>query len=618
MWISKNKDWDINHTDLTKYFFEKVKQLVDYEEIISNRHRTTNGFTLISEILNVAEQTYRRKKSLNRLISVISESVDKSLSSNIINDYILNSYHNDIIQYYQSLNSKKTSIEENLINDIIIKSKIIILRLEKDYFSNIIAELHKIDFASDQFERNAKTIDSIVDILIPFILFKGYSTTSISDIAYRFIRKKYGINGPIKFLEHFKNKLVEYDFLIIVKQGYDEFNAICCYLDYKNIDYSSVNVDNFKSLKKREGLIINSDQQIYEFKHKTLDPHNFIRNLYDRSLKDHVSKKDRLSLVFFNDYFENVYWRFSKGSLMYQPCNIKVDPINIKQRKNTLLDTLKMLCPENGFEIGIFLPIINEIRDSIYYYNLALGSKSLENSISLLWTSLESLIPYRLYSSDIENVKHFVSKSIAIGSIGRDISSFAFRYIEASSLNKIDVNEIGIESSLFFTPEGFTIWAEWLSKSSFTLPQHDPYTILKPISNLLCKQYCNLNNLYSGKNGLKVQDIIERITSSKKSIEYQLDRIYLHRNQIVHSGKVLNEYSNLWTHLEWYIGKILSYCYLKYFQNSQGCLDAEKIFMELEGYYDSTIAFLNSNKDKSMIDIRTRYGSLFEQSWQYF
>lgn len=620
MWVSKNKDWDSKHTDLTKYFFEKIKQQVDFDEIVSNRHRTTNGFTLISEILNVAEQTLKRKKSQSRLLSVIAESVDKKLGSNIINDYILKKYHKDIIQYYESIFLKIKKIDENSLNDIIIKSKINLIRLEKDYFSNIIIEFQNIDFSStSQFDRNSNKIDSLIDILIPYILFKGYSTTSISDIAFIFVKKKYGLNSPLKFLEHFMGKLIIYDFLIVVDVNHDEFNAFKAYLELKKISYSSVQIENYKLLKAKSGLKINENQKVYEFKHETIDPHNFIRNLYDRSLKDHVSKKDRMSLVFFNDYFENVYWRYSRNTTNgYHPCNIKVDPINIKQRKNTLYHTLKLHCPENGFTLDSFLPIINEIKDSIYYYNLALGSKSLENSISLLWTSLESLVPYRLFSSDIENVQHFVSKSMSIGAIGRDISSFAFRYKDASVFHNINEAEIGIDSELLFTSEGFTKWAIWLSQSNYSLPQRDPFDILKPISNLLCKQYCCLNELYSGKNGMLIQDLIDRIERSKKSIEYQLDRIYLHRNQIVHSGKVLNEYSNLWIHLEWYVGKILSYCYLKYFKNSNSSLEPEKIFMELEGYHDSIISYLNSNKDRSLIEIKSRYNTLFEQSWQYF
>lgn len=65
MWIARIVDWHTSHTDLTKYFIEKIKQRVDFEETISNRHRTTNGYTLITEIIEVAVLT---QKELNQFI----------------------------------------------------------------------------------------------------------------------------------------------------------------------------------------------------------------------------------------------------------------------------------------------------------------------------------------------------------------------------------------------------------------------------------------------------------------------------------------------------------------------------------------------------------------------
>jgi hypothetical protein len=87
MWIAKKDEWDESHTDLTKYFIEKLKQRVDYEETISNRHRTTNGYTLINEITEVAFLTQKRIKSVHRLISLITESASSIIRSSITNDY---------------------------------------------------------------------------------------------------------------------------------------------------------------------------------------------------------------------------------------------------------------------------------------------------------------------------------------------------------------------------------------------------------------------------------------------------------------------------------------------------------------------------------------------------
>ena len=34
MWIAQKNIWDDSHTDLSKYFIERIKQKVDFEEII--------------------------------------------------------------------------------------------------------------------------------------------------------------------------------------------------------------------------------------------------------------------------------------------------------------------------------------------------------------------------------------------------------------------------------------------------------------------------------------------------------------------------------------------------------------------------------------------------------
>src|SRR5690606_8219595 len=86
------------------------------------------------------------------------------------------------------------------------------------------------------------------------------------------------------------------------------------------------------------------------------------------------------------------------------------------------------------------------------------------------------------------------------------------------------------------------------------------FQLLKRCSELLAFEYCNFAQPISEGN---LKWIYNRITRSKQSIEHQLQRIYLHRNQIVHSGDMINEYSNLWLHLEWYVGKILYYSLLK-------------------------------------------------------
>lgn len=619
MWIAKKDEWDSSHTDLTKYFIERLKQKVDYEETISNRHRTTNGFTLIAEVVEVAQLTQKRIKSIHRLISLINELNSKVLSSSLKNDFIIQNYHSDIIDYYQQINPAKLKDNGNLLSELISKSQIHLLRLESDYYNNIIFELKKIDFNSSQFKRNSDIIDSLIECLIPYLLHIGYSVTSISDMAYTYIKKDRGLLSPLRITNYFSNRIRHFCFLIRVENNKPEIQAIFDYLKSRDISYTKVTYDDIKDFLFPD-FDINSNECYYQIKHSTLDPHNYLRNIYEIGLKNHVAVKDRLSLQFFTNFFEKVYWKFDTRKSKYQKTNIAIDPINVPNRKSTLIDTLDKVKRSYDLEFDreIGIPIIKELRDSLYYYNLALGSKSIENSLSLLWTSLETLLPYRLKSNDIENVQYFVSKSLSIGSIGREVTSFIQRYIDTNWRNGGSLEKLGLYTSYInYKPEGIRKWIDWLS-TSFEETE-DPYQLLQENSNLLCKSFCNLNDKFTGKNDAKVESWLNRIENSQESIKYQLDRIYLHRNQIVHSGKFINEYSNLWNHLEWYVGKLLAFAVYKYLDSEdKNLFNKEQIFMQLEADVDLLTNLLENNKNLKINEIKFAYTLIAKESWQFF
>lgn len=623
MWIAQAANWDKSHTDLSKYFIEKIKQRVDYEEIISNRHRTTNGYTLIAEIIEVATLAQKRIKSINRLISLVNEAKSSIIPSSIANDYILQTFHSDIIDYYLGFHPNKLKDGGRELSELLNKSKINLHRLKQEYYGNIKFELSRIDFNTIQFERNALIIDKLIDCFIPYLLHQGYSTTSISDIAYRFVRKDYGNTSSSRIIGNFDGINKRYIFLIKTQVGRDEFNEVKAYLDFKHIEYSEVNIENIRD-NIFEDFTITEGETLFIIRHLTLDPHNFLRNLYEIALKNYVATNNRLSLQFFTNFFESVYWRFDRTEHKFQKSNMSIDPINVPKRKSTLRDTLITLnqAYELDFEEHDCIPHIREIRDSLYYYNLALGSKSIENSLSLLWTSLETLLPYRLKDNDIENVQYFVSKSLSIGAIGREVISFAQRFLNTHWLNDNCLGDLGLYTTyLNYTPEGIKKWIEWLSDNYKEPDVTDPYDSLKTVSNLLCKQFCFLNETYTGnhKENKTVKYWLNKIESSEISISYQLDRIYLHRNQIVHSGKFINEYSNLWNHLEWYVGKLLSYCVIDYIKRDiKTSFSKEELFMKLEADVDALRNILVNNQSKTVKEIYFAHYLVSKHSWQFF
>ncbi|KFF06102.1 hypothetical protein [Flavobacterium reichenbachii] len=619
MWIAQKNGWNSSHTDLSKYFIERVKQKVDFEEIISNRHRTSNGYTLIEEICEVSQLALKRIKSINRLLSLLNESKSENIKASIINDFILNKYHGDIVLYYKNVNHNKIKESAKDLTDLHNKSRINSKRLEIEYLNNIISEINLIDFQSTNFERYAKKIDLIIDCLIPYLIFKGYSTTSISDISFRFIDKANGNKSALRIVSKFKSQLSNYTFLIKTKEKSIEIQTISDYLNNKSVPFNIVKYTDIKTNYLFPRLKGDKDV-FFKIERSTIDPHNYLRNLYEICLKKYVISRDRMDLTPLNDFFERVFWKFTDAPKHnFQKSNFNIDPLNVSKRKSSLLETLQSLSKSFDYDFNdkTDIPYIEDISDSLYYYNLALGSKSIENSLSLLWTSLETLLPYRMQDNDIMNVQHFVSKSLSVGTIGREITSFALRYSNCNWLNGKCFDPIGIHTNyLNYTSDGLKIYLYWLC-TTFNA-SNDPFNLIKENSNLLCNDFCNLNDKYTGKNNIKVQYWIDKINSSEELIKFQLDRIYLHRNQIVHSGKFINEYSNLWNHLEWYIGKLLSYCVFRYIKcENKEAFSKVEIFYELEAYCDNIKNQLKVNSNKKINEIEHLYDEILKQSWQF-
>ena len=99
-------------------------------------------------------------------------------------------------------------------------------------------------------------------------------------------------------------------------------------------------------------------------------------------------------------------------------------------------------------------------------------------------------------------------------------------------------------------------------------------------------------------------------------MKYQLQRIYLHRNQIVHSGDLVNEYTNLWMHLEWYVGKLIAFSIINdlVYNNT----DQVDIFTKLEADHQHIMNLLGSRKDQKIKDNKDIFSTIFEHTWQSF
>jgi len=81
---------------------------------------------------------------------------------------------------------------------------------------------------------------------------------------------------------------------------------------------------------------------------------------------------------------------------------------------------------------------------------------------------------------------------------------------------------------------------------------------------------------------------------------------------------MINEYTNLWMHLEWYVGKILAYFIIN-IHYSRKNTSLEATFMELDADYNYISSYLEKNKDEKVSNVSDRLIKLlFKHSWQAF
>lgn len=152
MWVTKNVGWNHKSTKLEKFFIERIIQRCDYDETISKKHRTINGYTQLKELIRLAELSKKRIRTLRTLSIIIKEAKSQNIQQNIINDTIIDFYFNDLKKFVLNFNEDEAFKNDSLdkIDAFIHSLKKFSLQLEKDYFNNLITEIKKIDFSENQ------------------------------------------------------------------------------------------------------------------------------------------------------------------------------------------------------------------------------------------------------------------------------------------------------------------------------------------------------------------------------------------------------------------------------------------------------------------------------------
>lgn len=617
MYIIKSTQWAERVTPLEKFFMERVIQRCDNIEAITNQHRTTNGYVQLKEIVNLANLSLVRGKTIRTVKVLLDEAKSPLFNQNIANDVIIDKYFNDLKKFIVDYKSEKLAVDNagfNLgeINILIHKLKIFEAQLDDGYFNALISEIKLIEYKdSAHFHRKAKRVSELIDVLLPYLVFKGYAISALSEVMKSWIDKRFHTTfGKIAPYFNFHKRTYEY----VIQINNDNNKDFNLFLQLLAKEVGEIDVKEVSDLIKINPAASVFSDKVIIYKHSDLDPHTHYRTVYDKLIKSFVQTKDRNTLSNFNNFFGLCNWRIPKNGRQFHKLKIHNDPLNVKSRNKTLLSTLKLCSVPLNYKFGdsdmIPIPMNEQLRNSLYYYNLALGSKSIENSLSLLWTSLEALLPYRTHFSDIECVMAFVSKTLSIGAIARDIFAFSRRLTEVNSQNgypfiDIDVKDLADKNALLRVRKGY----EWLTHKDASTR----FEILKTHSELLAYEFGRIARPWTDG---KIEVFGKRLEVSQQSMAFQLQRIYVHRNQIIHAGNLVNEYTNMWVHLEWYVGKLLGYSIINLeLAKKQSTLAS--LFIDVEADYEYVVSYLSKNSHKSATEIPERIKRiLFNYYWQ--
>src|SRR5680860_1232079 len=365
MWVNNSSRWHKDTTKSEKFFLQKVIQRCDFDEIISKRHKTTNGYVLVKEMLNLVRLTELRGRSIKTLIVLGGEAKSQYLSQNIINDPIICKYFLDLKKFildfkFDSLQSNR---EPNLIKLKEFKHQISLfnIQLDKYYHQSIVKEIEEIEFNENAFYRSAERLENLIDIYLTFLIYNGYSASSITGYLLDWLikEKHFKISNFCRFFNLHDRAYRYYLALDEINKDTTDF-AQLLRANYKikvqKIGDNSV-IDN--QLGKRSYIV---------FEAPSRDMNSFTRNLYDQLLKELVVKRDRHTLNFFNSFFEETYWSHTNSTKINQ-INLAGDPINVKGRERTLLSTLKELKFIKSSEKRELPPIKDDkLYNAVYYY----------------------------------------------------------------------------------------------------------------------------------------------------------------------------------------------------------------------------------------------------------
>lgn len=155
MWVTRKTRWHKDVLALEKFLTERIIQRCDYNEVISNKHRTSSGYIQIKELINICQLSLVRGRSVRTLIVLLEEATNPLVKQNIVNDLIIAKYFVDLDRFISTFPKEKLLGERNQPNlselqRLLHHLRIFEVQLDEHYFNSLKREFIGFDYANEE------------------------------------------------------------------------------------------------------------------------------------------------------------------------------------------------------------------------------------------------------------------------------------------------------------------------------------------------------------------------------------------------------------------------------------------------------------------------------------
>lgn len=517
-------NWHPTHTDISKCIIGRFAQSIDPDETITFKYHATNGYILVSEVVETSRLTLKRPKNVSRLTTLLDECVDKEVSTSLVNDPVIIKFHPNAAQramQWQNLCNAKGAEWLTLVhNDALALER----QLRAVYESQLLEIIRNIPWQSTAFGTEANIGCNVIEAFVAQMLYAGFSRAHLKTVARRLQTSPLIECSPI--LEDLLSTTAQSEFEIIL--------------------YGRVNPALRNELQVKQGPSFQG-KALYHFRAQGRDAVSAAsKAIVDAARSLHLRQKGIPAYNISNIVEKNVFLPVPNTARFRQVADeFNGDPHLVKSRPNSLPQLLESI----GTKLETLdSSVIAAVEESIFLYNQALYANSADNSFMLMWTALESMMGLKGTQNDISVVRNNAGSLFSMSALGRRVFSIS-RLLRLGNA-KYQWWQPTWPDELDYTERSFCDWTQWLIEHIEGDPD-DPYPHIQ-IEPLVSRQYLRFNE---GHRTCK--DVREKVERSYNNVNYQFERLYLTRNRIVHSGEFQDHSKGLWSHLEFYCSRIL-------------------------------------------------------------